>query len=103
MWKESTYTLLKVKRDSKEIKDDETFSVTCLATSGHFAPFLADESRVFTEEARNAGVTAFCAKPMFMSDLRETFMTAIGQHETESRDILLQTNDTLDYRREHRK
>lgn len=44
-----TYTLKKVKRDGKEIKDDETFSVTCLATPGHFAPFLADESRVFTE------------------------------------------------------
>ena len=31
------------------------------------------------EEARNAGVTAFCSKPMFMSDLRETLMTALGQ------------------------
>ncbi|MGN1155396.1 MAG: carbohydrate ABC transporter substrate-binding protein, partial [Agathobacter sp.] len=44
-----TYTLTKVKRDGKEIKDDETFSVTSLATYGHFAPFLADESRIFTE------------------------------------------------------
>lgn len=31
------------------------------------------------EEARNAGVTAFCSKPMFMSDLRETLLTAIGK------------------------
>lgn len=30
-------------------------------------------------EAKAAGVTAFCAKPMFMSDLRETLMTALGQ------------------------
>ena len=30
-------------------------------------------------EARAAGVTAFCSKPMFMSDLRETLMTAIGK------------------------
>ncbi|MGN1027706.1 MAG: response regulator [Faecousia sp.] len=30
-------------------------------------------------EARAAGVTAFCSKPMFLSDLRETLMTAIGQ------------------------
>ena len=33
-------------------------------------------------EARAAGVTAFCAKPMFMSDLRETLLTAIGENET---------------------
>ena len=46
---EGAYTLTKVKRGGKEIKDDETFSVTCLSTYGHFAPFLADESRVFTE------------------------------------------------------
>ena len=29
-------------------------------------------------EAKAAGVTAFCAKPMFMSDLRETLMSALG-------------------------
>ena len=44
-----TYTLSKVKKDGLEIKDDETFTVTCLAAYGFFAPFLADESRVFTE------------------------------------------------------
>lgn len=31
------------------------------------------------EEARAAGVTAFCAKPMFMSDLRDSLLTALGQ------------------------
>ena len=30
-------------------------------------------------EAIEAGVTAFCAKPMFMSDLRETLMHALGE------------------------
>ena len=30
-------------------------------------------------EAIEAGVTAFCAKPMFMSDLRETLMHALGK------------------------
>ena len=30
-------------------------------------------------EAKAAGVTAFCSKPMFMSDLRETLMSALGQ------------------------
>lgn len=44
-----TYTLTKVEKDGKEIEDDAIFSVTCLATYQHFAPFLADESRVFTE------------------------------------------------------
>ena len=53
------------------------------------------------EEARDAGVTAFCSKPMFMSDLRETLMTAIGQQEAESRDILLRTNDILEFKNKH--
>ena len=34
-------------------------------------------------EARAAGVTAFCAKPLFMSDLRETLLTAVGKKETQ--------------------
>ena len=29
-------------------------------------------------EAKAAGVTAFCSKPMFLSDLRDTLLTAIG-------------------------
>ena len=37
------------------------------------------------EEARAAGVTAFCAKPMFMSDIRDTLMTAIGQIQADTR------------------
>ena len=40
-------------------------------------------------EARAAGVTAFCAKPMFMSDIRETLMTAIGQKQAEQEDNIL--------------
>ncbi|MGN0619960.1 MAG: extracellular solute-binding protein [Ruminiclostridium sp.] len=46
---EGAYTLTKVLKDGKEIKEDDTFSVTCLATYAHFAPFLEDESRVFTQ------------------------------------------------------
>ena len=42
-------------------------------------------------EARAAGVTAFCAKPLFMSDIRETLMTAIGQSQSESEDSILPT------------
>ena len=37
-------------------------------------------------EARAAGVTAFCAKPMFMSDIRDTLMIAIGQMQAEAED-----------------
>ena len=50
------------------------------------------------EEARSAGVTAFCSKPLFLSDLRETLMAAIGHQEAESSDILPYTNDTLEFR-----
>ncbi len=35
-------------------------------------------------EAKAAGVTAFCAKPMFMSDLRETLMSALGQKSADA-------------------
>ena len=42
------FTLTKVRKDGKEVRDDETFSVTCLATGAHFAPFRKDESHVFT-------------------------------------------------------
>ena len=40
-------------------------------------------------EAKAAGVTAFCSKPMFMSDLRETLMSAIGQKQTDATQELL--------------
>ncbi|MGN1066508.1 MAG: response regulator, partial [Candidatus Fimimonas sp.] len=35
------------------------------------------------EEARAAGVTAFCAKPMFMSDLRYSLLSALGQQNSQ--------------------
>ena len=40
-------------------------------------------------EAKAAGVTAFCSKPMFMSDLRETLMSALGQKQTDAAQGLL--------------
>ena len=40
-------------------------------------------------EAKAAGVTAFCSKPMFMSDLRETLMSALGQKLTDASQELL--------------
>ena len=39
-------------------------------------------------EARAAGVTAFCSKPMFMSDLRETLLNAIGQKQNNRTDTI---------------
>ena len=44
-------------------------------------------------EAKAAGVTAFCAKPMFMSDLRETLMTALGQKKEQNKDDVLPEAD----------
>ena len=40
-------------------------------------------------EAKAAGVTAFCSKPMFMSDLREILMSALGQKQTDAAQGLL--------------
>ena len=48
-------------------------------------------------EARAAGVTAFCAKPLFMSDIRETLMAAIGQKQARAEDKILPEAD-LDFR-----
>ena len=45
-------------------------------------------------EAKAAGVTAFCSKPMFMSDLRETLMNAIGQTQTDEAQELLPKKNT---------
>ena len=45
-------------------------------------------------EAKAAGVTAFCSKPMFMSDLRETLMSAIGQTQTDAAQELLPKKNT---------
>ena len=40
-------------------------------------------------EARAAGVTAFCSKPMFMSDLRDSLLTALGQGESKRDGVML--------------
>ena len=50
-------------------------------------------------EAKAAGVTAFCSKPMFLSDLRDTLLTAIGHTQTEVQDILPGKN--ADFRGRH--
>ena len=34
-------------------------------------------------EAKAAGVTTFCSKPMFMSDLRESLLNALGHQKTD--------------------
>ena len=52
------------------------------------------------EEARAAGVTAFCSKPMFMSDLRETLMSALGQKLTDASQELLPEEDA-DFKDRH--
>ena len=52
-------------------------------------------------EAKAAGVTAFCSKPMFMSDLRETLLTALGQQEVKRDSILPSTPATADFKRKH--
>ena len=51
-------------------------------------------------EAKAAGVTAFCSKPMFMSDLRETLLTALGQGQTETDDSVL-PGGSPDFRGKH--
>ena len=51
-------------------------------------------------EAKAAGVTAFCSKPMFMSDLRETLMNALGHKQTDAAQELLPEKDA-DFKDRH--
>ena len=41
------YTLNKVKKDGKEVQDNESFTVTCLAIPKHMEAYPADENTVF--------------------------------------------------------
>ena len=52
------------------------------------------------EEARAAGVTAFCEKPLFLSELRETLMSALGQKLTDASQELLPEEDA-DFKDRH--
>lgn len=44
-------------------------------------------------EAREAGVTAFCSKPMFMSELRDTLLAALGHRDVKEEQILPGVDD----------
>ena len=48
-------------------------------------------------EAKAAGVTAFCSKPMFMSDLRQTLLYALGQQEAERDSLLPDAPEDADF------
>ena len=41
------YTLSKVIKDGKEVQDNDTFTVTCLAIPKHMEAYPADENTVF--------------------------------------------------------
>lgn len=52
-------------------------------------------------EARAAGVTAFCSKPMFMSDLRDSLLTALGQQKNMEELILPSVDDANAFKGKH--
>ena len=47
---EDGYQLLRVLKDGKEIKDEDTFTVECLSTSAYMGPFLKNEQINYTKE-----------------------------------------------------
>ena len=54
------------------------------AIAGERVPIIiltAYDWTVFEEEAKQAGVTAFCNKPIFVSELRDTLINALGKGE----------------------
>ena len=52
-------------------------------------------------EARAAGVTAFCSKPMFMSDLRESLLNALGQQKEKEEAAFPVTDETANFKGKH--
>ena len=52
-------------------------------------------------EAKAAGVTAFCAKPMFMSDLRESLLNALGHQKEKNEGVLPAVNEIGDFKGRH--
>ena len=48
------------------------------------------------DEAREAGVTAFCSKPIFLSELRDVLSTVVGESEIVSEPKLSETEKKLD-------
>lgn len=50
------------------------------------------------DEARAAGVTAFCSKPMFMSDIRDSLMNALGHQQKEEQNVLPVTKETDNFK-----
>ena len=44
---EDGYTLSKVTKDGKAVRDEDTFTVTCLATPQHMETYPVDENMIF--------------------------------------------------------
>ena len=52
-------------------------------------------------EARMAGVTVFCAKPMFMSDLCKTLLCALGHQKPEKEKMISVTKEIDNFKGKH--
>ena len=64
---------------------------------GDDTPIIILTAYDWSEIEAAAGVNAFCAKPIFMSDIRDTLMTAIGQKQDRTDDDILPAV-SLDFR-----
>ena len=52
-------------------------------------------------EAKAAGVTGFCAKPMFMSDLRDSLLNALGHRKAKDESVLPAADITDNFKGKH--
>ena len=78
-----------------------TRQIRDLGNDTHIIILTAYDWADVEETARAAGVTAFCSKPMFISDLRETLVTVLGQQEAKSDRILPCFKDVSDFKGKH--
>lgn len=73
---EDGYTLSKVTKNEKPVQDEDTFTVTCLATSQHMEAYPAGKNMVFNGEVKDTWIKyvlegdAVLAKPEDYMTLR---------------------------------
>ena len=67
----------------------------CVGDTVPIVILTAYDWAAFEEEARAAGVTAFCSKPLFLSELRDTLVASIGKGTSEETPIMPETAEEL--------
>lgn len=74
-----------------------TKTVRELYKSAPVIMMTADDCTDIDAEASDTEVSTFCSKPIFMSDLRESLLTALGKHSFKEQDLLSSVEKLYDF------